>query len=450
MNLQFVSQEEPSEAAALAQRVARLRSSMEWASDAIPVAVREEVSATIQRCDERLSLGVEHTVVALAGGTGSGKSSLFNAILGREFAVAGVARPTTSQVSAAVWGGRGQALLDWIGVDRQRRLARGIDSLDDPDEGQLRGMVLLDLPDHDSINAENRAVVDRVVPMADLLLWVVDPQKYADHALHSAYLEAASRHGSPSLVVLNHVDRLTTKDAWAVARDLQRLLAVDGMTQVPVMPVSAKTGQGLDILRAELAGAVAARSVAAEAVRADLVSAGRALAGALTKGAEPHLPDVEELVQALARAAGVDSRAERAAAIARGAHPGERKPLRLSVATVERERLDWVDAATDGLPPRWRQVVADTIQDAEGLGSEIEAALEAAAWPSVDPPQGWRALFAKATLASSARKKTLEAGRTAVRAVVLPHVVEPTETIHQAYRAMDELTELDASAKEDT
>ncbi|WP_284328756.1 hypothetical protein [Demequina litorisediminis] len=112
--------------------------------------------------------------------------------------------------------------------------------------------------------------------------------------------------------------------------------------------------------------------------------------------------------------------------------------MRLSVATVERERLDWVDAATDGLPPRWRQVVADTVEDAESLGHEIEQSLEEAAWPSVEPPQGWRALFAKATLASSARKKTLEAGRAAVRAVVLPRVVEPTETIHQAYRAMDE------------
>ncbi|WP_084130371.1 GTP-binding protein [Demequina sp. NBRC 110055] len=449
MSIQFEAIGQPDEAEALRQRVARLRSSMEWASDAIPQSVRAEVTATIERCDERLALGVEHTVVALAGGTGSGKSTLFNAILGREFAVAGVARPTTSAVSAAVWGGRGDALLDWLGVDRQRRLARSIDQLDDPDEDQLRGMVLLDLPDHDSVNPENRAVVDRVVPMADLLLWVVDPQKYADHALHSAYLETASRHGSPSLVVLNHVDRLTTKDAWAVARDLQRLLAVDGMTQVPVMPVSAKTGHGMDILRAELAGAVAARSVAAEAVRADLVSAGRALAGALSKGADPQLPDAEELVIALARAAGVDARAESAAAVARGASAGERAPMRLSIATVERERLDWVDAATDGLPAQWRRVVAESVLDAPSLAARIEEALADAAWPSVDPPQGWRALFAKATLASAARKKTLEAGRAAVRAVIAPEVVEPTETIHQAYRALDELTELEAGAGEE-
>ena len=33
--------------------------------------------ATIERCESRLALGVDHTVVALAGGTGSGKSLCF-------------------------------------------------------------------------------------------------------------------------------------------------------------------------------------------------------------------------------------------------------------------------------------------------------------------------------------------------------------------------------------
>ena len=109
-------------------------------------------------------------------------------------------------------------------------------------------MVLLDLPDHDSVNAANRQVVDRVVPLADLLVWVVDPQKYADHALHSAYLSVASEHEQPSLVVLNHIDRLSTEDAWEVAKDLQRLLAEDGLGEVPVIPVSARTGAGLGAL----------------------------------------------------------------------------------------------------------------------------------------------------------------------------------------------------------
>ena len=441
MSIQFEHLAPRDETTALRERVDRLRASMEWASEAIPSTVREQVRATIARCDERLAMGVDHTVVALAGGTGSGKSSLFNALLGREFAVPGVARPTTSHVSAAVWGGEARALLDWLDVRPDRRLEREIDPLDEDDEVTLDGLVLLDLPDHDSINADNRAVVDRVVPMADLLLWVVDPQKYADHALHSFYLTTASERDRPSLVVLNHVDRLSTEDAWAVARDLQRLLAVDGLTQVPVMPVSARTGEGLDVLRAELAGAVSARTVAAEAVRADLVSAGRALAGALAKDADPRLPDAEELVELLARAAGVDARADAAAAWARGARPEQDEGWRVAIATVERERLDWIDAATDGLPPTWRQVVADAVAPAPELAREIEEALEDAPWPNVEPAHGWRAVFARGARASAARKRVLETGRAAVRAAVGPLVTEPTETIHQAYRALDELTE---------
>ncbi|WP_084106166.1 GTPase [Demequina sp. NBRC 110056] len=443
MTVQFEHLAPRDETTALRERVERLRASMEWASEAIPPSVRGLVEETIVRCEERLAMGVDHTVVALAGGTGSGKSSLFNAIVGREFAVPGVARPTTSEVSAAVWGGGAEALLDWLEIGVDRRLAREFDPLDEDDEADLSGMVLLDLPDHDSINADNRAVVDRVVPMADLLLWVVDPQKYADHALHAFYLRAASERDRPSLVVLNHVDRLSTEDAWAVARDLQRLLAVDGMTQVPVMPVSAKSGHGLDILRAELAGAVSARTVAAEAVRADLVSAGRALAGALAKDADPSLPDPDELVAALARAAGVDARAEAAAAWARGARVEEPGKWTVAVATVERERLDWIDAATAGLPPTWRQVVADAVEPAPELARRIIEALEDAPWPAVEPAQGWKALVARGRLASAARKRTLEVGRFVVAEELRPAVIEPTETIHQAYRALDELTELE-------
>ncbi|MGO9294206.1 MAG: hypothetical protein ACLP52_10080, partial [Streptosporangiaceae bacterium] len=44
----------------------------------------------LTRAGERLRLSSEHTVVALAGGTGSGKSSLFNALAGADFSTVGV------------------------------------------------------------------------------------------------------------------------------------------------------------------------------------------------------------------------------------------------------------------------------------------------------------------------------------------------------------------------
>ena len=59
--------------------------------------------------------------------------------------------------------------------------------------GELAGLVLLDLPDHDSTVAAHRIEVDRLVALVDLLVWVLDPQKYADAAVHERLPEAAGR-----------------------------------------------------------------------------------------------------------------------------------------------------------------------------------------------------------------------------------------------------------------
>ena len=422
------------ETSRLKERVQRLHASMEWAADAIDPAVRDTVFRTIERCEQRLALGVDNTIVALAGGTGSGKSSLFNALVGTEFAVPGVARPTTSAVMSASWG-PAEDLLKWLGVDEARRLTLE-PSVD------MYGVVLLDLPDHDSINEENRATVDRVVPLADLIVWVVDPQKYADHALHSAYLKVASDHGQPSLIVLNHTDRLSREDQQAVAEDLAKLVKVEGIADAPVMLTSARTGRGVASLRGEIAAAAATRSVAAEAVRADLVAAGRVLEGALARDADPVIPDIESLVAALARAAGVEARADAAAAIAAGRPGVLSEGLSASLAAVAQLRLEWIDAATAGLPVAWRLVMDDAVLPAQQLAEEIELALASVEWPKILPPAGLRGLWSRALKGRSARQVTRDTGRAAIRATVTPHVIAPTTMIHEAYRNLDELTEL--------
>jgi len=432
---------ERTETARLKERLARLRASLEWAGEAIDPAVRDDVRATIARCDERLALGVDHTVVALAGGTGSGKSSLFNALTGSQFAVPGVARPTTAHLSAASWGQAGP-LLDWLDVAHARRLLLPADAVVDTGE-PLAGVVLLDLPDHDSVNAANRATVDRVVPLVDLIVWVVDPQKYADHALHDSYLSQASDHGQPSLVVLNQVDRLGDDDAVAVAQDLARLVHAQGIADVPVLLASARTGRGVQAVLREVAQAAGRGSVAAEAVRADLVAAGRALARALARDAEPVLPDVELMVAALARAAGVDARADAVAAAVAGRSQVIPEVVSAPAAAVEQIRLEWVDGATAGLPVAWRTVVDDAVVAAPALAAELAATFQATDWPGVPRVGGVGARWRRARMAGAAAQATRATGLQAVRAVVGPRVVEPTVMIHQAYRALDELTELD-------
>ena len=147
------------------------------------------------RSDERMRMSASHTVVALAGGTGSGKSTLFNAMSGWSSACS-VMRPTTRHSHACVWGIDGAApLLDWLGVQRRHRYARA--SALSEGETSLTGLLLLDLPDHDSVVSGSAALVDRLVKMADMLVWVLDPLKYADASVHRRYLVPLGRAPRP-------------------------------------------------------------------------------------------------------------------------------------------------------------------------------------------------------------------------------------------------------------
>ena len=189
----------------LTDRLAALRAAVEVAEDRLEVPEVARARALLAKAGAREALG-DATVVALAGATGSGKSTLFNALSGSEVSIPGVRRPTTGVAHASVWGEHGaDRLLDWLQVPRRHRVQ--------PAEPALDGLVLLDLPDHDSIRLENRLEVDRLVELVDVLVWVLDPQKYADAAVHSRYLAPLAGHAGVLVVVFNQVDRLDDASA---------------------------------------------------------------------------------------------------------------------------------------------------------------------------------------------------------------------------------------------
>ena len=211
-------------------------------------ALLDEAESVLTRAGERLRLSGNHTVVALGGGTGSGKSSLFNALAGATFSPPGVTRPTTRHAHACVWGMQGAApLLDWLGVQRRHRYARA--SVLDSGESDLDGLILLDLPDHDSVVTASMAAVDRLSKLADMVIWVLDPQKYADAAVHNRYLIPLSGHAAVFAVVLNQLDVLSPQQARECGEDLRRLLDAEGLGDTPLLGVSAQTGLGLAELR---------------------------------------------------------------------------------------------------------------------------------------------------------------------------------------------------------
>ncbi|GII79572.1 hypothetical protein Sru01_45540 [Sphaerisporangium rufum] len=257
----------------LDNRLAALAEAAALAEGRLDQAAVEQARGVAARAAARRGLSVGHTVVALAGATGSGKSSLFNAVSGTSLAGVGVTRPTTSAAQAAMWDPEGSGpLLDWLEVPRRHSVEAA--------DAALGGLVLLDLPDHDSIEVAHRLEVDRLVAVVDLLVWVLDPQKYADAAVHERYLRGLRRHRDVMVVVLNQVDRLAPAAVDRCLRDLRRLLDEDGLAGVPVIATSVPRGTGIAELRAELARRNADHRVWADRLAADARRAADLLAAA--------------------------------------------------------------------------------------------------------------------------------------------------------------------------
>ncbi|MFY1696921.1 GTPase [Solwaraspora sp. WMMA2101] len=225
----------------------------------------------VERAGARLTLSREHTVVALAGATGSGKSSIFNALAGMELSPVGVRRPTTGNAHACVWGpvdGAGE-LLDWVGVLPRHRFVRE-SALDGTDEAGLHGLVLLDLPDFDSVEFGHRLEVDRLLGLVDLVIWVVDPQKYADRVIHRGYLREFHRNRDVTVVVLNQADRLDQSELTRLMADLRRLLDTDELAGVPLLATSAVIPAAMAELRGQLERTVTERQAVLRRLAGDL------------------------------------------------------------------------------------------------------------------------------------------------------------------------------------
>jgi GTP-binding protein EngB required for normal cell division len=294
----------------LGTRIEALEVATRAASGRLDGDLITEAEEVVDRAAGRLRLSADHTVVAIAGATGSGKSSTFNSLTGLELSAVGVRRPTTSWATACVWGSDGAAeLLDWLGIPPRHQTTRDsmLDTRKEGPDKEMDGVVLLDLPDHDSTEVSHHLEVDRLVALADLLIWVLDPQKYADAAVHDRYLAPLATHAGVMVVVLNHIDTVPEARRESMVDDVRRLLDLDGLQAVPIYAISARHGDGVAELRAEISRRVADKLSTKLRVEADL----RAVAARLNEECGSGKPRslaaqrVEAMEQALADAAGV-------------------------------------------------------------------------------------------------------------------------------------------------
>ncbi|MFM9611139.1 YfjP family GTPase [Streptomyces niveiscabiei] len=395
-----------------------------------------EAGRVLDEAAARRRLSGQHTVVAIAGATGSGKSQLFNALAGVTISETGVRRPTTAAPIACSWSDGAAGLIDRLGIPGRLR-RRPVQSPEA--EAQLRGLVLVDLPDHDSAAAPHREQVDRVLALVDAVIWVVDPEKYADAVIHERYLRPMAGHAEVMFVVLNQVDRLPGEAAELVLDDLRRLLDEDGIALgeygepgARVLGLSALTGDGVPELRELLGQFVTEREAPARRVAADIDAAAARLRPVYAPARRAGLTEEarDEFAARLADAVGASAAGDAAErAWLRNANracgtpwlrlwrwyqdrrdpPTGRLPVRAQMdeEATARQRVEQAvrtvaDRASSGLPGPWALAVREAaVRGSQGLPEALDDLAARAGLPPGRPPRpGWWpvAVFAQASM----------------------------------------------------
>lgn len=222
-----------------------------------------EAAAEVGRAARRRAGYLGDTlVVALAGGTGSGKSSLLNALAGEEVSEPGAKRPTTAQPVAWMPANPEPGLvrlLDDLGVDRR------VGQTEHPD------LAILDLPDIDSVIEDNRLTVERLVPLVDAVVWVVDPEKYKDSNLHDGHLKPLASRSERFLFALNQIDRVDPAVVGSVEADLAAALVEDGIADPVVVRTAGDPPLGIPVGLDELLEAVRSLGSVDDVVRRRII-----------------------------------------------------------------------------------------------------------------------------------------------------------------------------------
>ncbi|MEU5193081.1 dynamin family protein [Streptomyces scabiei] len=239
---------------ALRDRVAAARFPLPLAGAPRARANRDELLAQLDDYLVPRLRQPEAPLLAVVGGsTGAGKSTLVNSLVGQKVSEAGVLRPTTRTPVLIChpedhhWFS-GMRVLPHLTRARPVRRELG----QDPDDGSfppgggggkegervLRvetadslppGLALLDAPDVDSLDADNRVLAAELICAADIWVMVTTASRYAD-AVPWHLLRSAKEHRATLVTVLDRVPHQVVSE---VSRQYGALLTKAGLGDVP-------------------------------------------------------------------------------------------------------------------------------------------------------------------------------------------------------------------------
>jgi len=172
-------------------------------------------------------------ITVIIGGTGTGKSTLVNRLVGHTVTAASFRRTFTSGPVAVVKS-ETDLPANWLGVDHIPSTA------DQPPRGQTGAVMvvtdpqspalLVDTPDLDGDQPANHAQADRAFRWANRIIFVVTPEKYQMTEL-IPYYRLARRYELPCLFVMNKCEESPVLD------DFLRQLADRDFADAPVFAV---------------------------------------------------------------------------------------------------------------------------------------------------------------------------------------------------------------------